>query len=434
MLGTERLQDELGSHETERDVEVGGNEVGHAINRRTHCSEEVSEPNRCENEAVSLRPTVWLAVLTLVPAVAGSAVAEGAPRVLKPTQGVYRLSDGNFVSLLVNQGHLRVLEYASGEYRALQSKPHGLWVGGPGATVFTPISVRVRVQGVDRIAVDGESGLRLHPAEQMTSFTDRGVRFAARLLLPTGPGPFPGVVIVPGSVRANRWTYDLWAYFYAAHGVAVLTYDKRGVRGSGGIYDASSATSNLQTLAADALAGLAWLRLRPQIDPARVGLAGGSQAGWVTEIAAARSAAVRFVALQAAPAMSVDRQLGYAELTKWGQRDPPPTETQIQTLLANTPDGGYDPRRDIASLEIPVLWQLGASDRRMYTPETVADLQHIESSGTYDFTVDVYPGGAHSLRLTSNGLISEERSSPGFCPGVFQDLADWLRSHLRARQ
>jgi dienelactone hydrolase len=220
----------------------------------------------------------------------------------------------------------------------------------------------------------------------------------------------------------------MWAYFFASQGVAVLTYDKRGVRDSGGVYSASGSTANLQLLAADALAGVSWLRRQPQIDSTRIGLTGGSQAGWVIEMAAARSPAVTFLALQASPAMSVGRQHAYDHITREGQLTPPPSDSQIQTELAQVPDSGYNPAADIASLQIPVLWQLGAVDKRMYTPETVADLQQITASGSHSFTVHVYPGGAHSLRLTTNGLISQERSSPGFCPGVFQDLAAWLKT------
>lgn len=382
---------------------------------------------------MSLRPLSRLALPVLALSVAGCMATTATPSLVKPTQGVYRLSNGQLVSVFVNQGHLRVLNYANGEYRALQPQPHGLWVGGPGATVFSPVSVRVRVQGATQITVDGATGRLIRPREQMLSFTDRGVHFAARLLLPSGQGPFPGVVIVPGSERANRWTYDLWANFYVAHGVAVLTYDKRGVRGSGGVYDSSAATTNLETLANDALAALTLLGGQPEIDPGRVGLTGGSQAGWVIEIAAAHSSAVKFAALQAAPAMSVDRQLAYAQITKWGQLSPPPTKAAIQAGLAGKPDGGYDPHADIASLHIPVLWQLGSVDKRMYTPETVANLQQIESTGTYNFTIDTYAGGAHSLRFTRNGLVSQERSSPGFCPRVFPDLAAWLQSTLFSR-
>jgi dienelactone hydrolase len=368
----------------------------------------------------------------LAVAVTGSAAA-ATVRAGWPTLGVYQLADGSLASIFVNQGYLRALDYGSGEYRALQEQSRGLWVGGPGATVFSPVRVRVRVEGARRIAVDGQTGTLIPLVERPVGFADRGVHFAARLLLPRRPGPFPGVVIVPGSERANRWTYDLWAYFYAAHGVAVLTYDKRGVRGSGGSYDSSASTANLRLLASDALAALNTLRRQPQIDTTRLGLAGASQAGWVIAIAAAHSSAVKFAALESAPAMSVGRQLAYEFITTRGRLDPPPTDAQIQTALSGKPDSGYNPSSDIASLRIPVLWQLGALDKRMYTPETVADLEQIEASGSHDFTIHVYPGGAHSLRLTANGLISEERSSPGFCPGVFPDLAAWLQSSVLAR-
>ena len=131
--------------------------------------------------------------------------------------------------------------------------------------------------------------------------------------------------------------------------------------------------------------------------------------------------------------MSVGRQLAYAGFTKQGAKDPPPTDAQIQARLADVPDSGFDPRPSIAALKIPVLWQLGSVDKRMYTPETVADLGPIIAAGGHDFTVRVYPGGAHSLRLTAHGLIREEAESPGFVQAVFADLGAWLDAHVRRR-
>jgi dienelactone hydrolase len=345
-----------------------------------------------------------------------------------PSFGLYRLGDGGVASVFFNQGYVRVLEYASGEYRALRQTSPGVWVGGPGATVFSPTRVRLRVQRPGAISLDGRAAKAIPLVVRTVSFSNAGVRFAARLLLPASRGRFPAVEIVPGSERANSESYDPWAYFFAAQGFAVLTYDKRGVRGSGGVYSGSGSTANLSLLAGDAVAGLNWLRRQPQIDPTRVGLTGASQAGWTIEIAAAHASGVRFLALQSSPAMSVGRQHAYDHITQRGRLDPPPTDPQIQATLAPVPDSGYNPASDLASLQIPVLWQLGAVDKRMYTPETVADLQKIDSFGAHAFTVHVYPGGAHSLRLTANGLISEEKASPGFCPGVFQDLAAWLKA------
>ena len=43
VLRPERLEDELGSLETERDIEVGRNELGHETNRRTSTQGEQAE-------------------------------------------------------------------------------------------------------------------------------------------------------------------------------------------------------------------------------------------------------------------------------------------------------------------------------------------------------------------------------------------------------
>ena len=125
--------------------------------------------------------------------------------------------------------------------------------------------------------------------------------------------------------------------------------------------------------------------------------------------------------------MSVGRQLAYSALTKYGVDNP--TDAQVHAAVDAVPDSGFDPRPALASLTIPVLWQLGALDKRMYTPETLADLAAITAQGGHAFTELVYPGAAHSLRLTNRGLAVEERTSPGFAAGVFTDLGAWLRSN-----
>jgi uncharacterized protein len=367
-----------------------------------------------------------VAVATLLVACALPSVAAAAN--LRAAVGAYRFADGSTVSLVEQAGALRLVDYRSGALRQLTQRSLGSFVGGPGVSVAEPVSVRVslvtavgRVTGLRR---DGHTASRLPLVTERTTLSSGGVRLAARLVRPPGRGPFPAVVIVPGSVPAHVDTYDLWALFFASRGFAVLSYDKRGVGGSTGRYVRAATDANLRALAGDALAGVDWLRRRRDVDATRIGLSGGSQAGWTIAIAASRSAHVRFAALQSGPAMSVGRQLAYDALTKDGLLAP--DEAQIRSTLADVPDSGYDPRPDLAALRIPVLWQQGTADKRMYTPETLANLDAIESTGAHAFTVRVYPGGAHSLRLTANGTIAQERTSPGFAPGVFQDLADWL--------
>jgi dienelactone hydrolase len=374
---------------------------------------------------------VTIGVLTFL-VVPGTASAS-SPNAFAGVAGVYRFSDGSAAALVEQNGGLRLVDYRTGALRQLTQRTQSAFVGGPGVSVSTPVSVRVtlgrRRDGfVTSARFDGRAAKRVALVTQPASFGDNGVRLAGRLILPPGKGPFPAVVIVPGSVPAHRDTYDLWALFFASRGFAVLTYDKRGVGDSTGRYVRAATDANLRDLAADALAAVAWLRHRADVDSARIGLSGGSQAGWVIALAASQSHNVRFAALQSGPAMSVGRQLAYGALTKDGAVAP--TDEQIHAALDGVPDSGFDPRAALASLTIPVLWQFGTVDRRMYTPESLADLAAVTASGTHDFTVHVYPGGAHSLRSTADGVSAEERTSPGFVPGVFADLAAWLASHV----
>jgi dienelactone hydrolase len=377
----------------------------------------------------TLRIVAAAAFVALV--AAASATAASAPADLGDAVGAYRFADGSAAALVEQDGALRLVDYRTGALRQLSQHTRTLFVGGPGVSVPAPVSVRValgprRLGNVASVRVDGQTATRIPLVTRAGTFGDGAVRLAARLILPKGKGPFPAIVIVPGSVPAHRDTYDLWALFFASRGFAVLSYDKRGVGVSTGRYVRAPTDENLRNLASDALSGVAWLRRQPRIDPGRIGLSGGSQAGWVIALAASRSHDVRFAAMQSGPAMSVGRQLAYSALTKDGGVDA--TDEQVHAVLDGVADSGLDPRAALAGLTIPVIWQLGSVDKRMYTPETLADLAAIDAAGTHDFTVRVYPGGAHSLRSTAHGVIAEERSSPGFVPGVFSELAAWLRS------
>jgi len=360
---------------------------------------------------------------------------------LREAVGAYRLADGTVIALVVGPSGtgLRLVDYHSGALRELSQLSRDAFVGGPGVLSVWPVRLRIQlVRGssgqVVALRRNGRQAARLPLVTEAAEFSNGDVRLAGKLVRPAGADPLAAVVLVPGSVRATRATYDLWGMFFASEGLAVLSYDKRGVGGSTGRYSESADEANLRNLAGDALAGVAWLQGRADIDPRRIGLSGGSQAGLLIPLAASQSPAVAFATIQSGPAMSVGRQRAYSALTRDGARIPPPTQAEIQAALDGRPDGGFDPRPAIRSLRIPVLWQLGGVDKRVYTPENVATLNAIASDGERSFTVRVYPAGAHSLRETRHGLSSEELRSAGFVDGLFADLGAWLRSHRLAPQ
>lgn len=146
------------------------------------------------------------------------------------------------------------------------------------------------------------SGALREPAEAQAArpvertavrFSSGDIPLAADLLVPDGHRPFPAVVLVHGSGssdRRNAWGGEIAAAL-AQRGVAVLFPDKRGSGESGGDWR----TADFSDLAADALAGVEFLRSDARVDPERIGLVGLSQGGRVVPLAAATSPKVAFV-------------------------------------------------------------------------------------------------------------------------------------------
>src|SRR5262249_50064703 len=82
-----------------------------------------------------------------------------------------------------------------------------------------------------------------------------------------------------------------FARFLIRRGVAILSYDKRGVGASTGDWN----TASFDDLAGDVVAAFEYLKRRSDIDPTQIGLFGVSQAGWVMPIAAVQAPDIAFV-------------------------------------------------------------------------------------------------------------------------------------------
>ena len=108
-------------------------------------------------------------------------------------------------------------------------------------------------------------------------FRSGGLTLAGTFTLPPtdGPaadGPVPAVLMLQGSGRTDRddnakaLAIDVFPQLSAAierHGLATFRYDKCGVGGSEGDYFGSDLDDRLT----DAVAAVAWLRARPEVDP-----------------------------------------------------------------------------------------------------------------------------------------------------------------------
>jgi uncharacterized protein len=279
-----------------------------------------------------------------------------------------------------------------------------------------------------------------------TGFTWHGVRYArvalrqrevrvgvdaATLTLPPRGRPFPAVAMVHGSGASTRSEFDVFTAYLALHGMAVLADDKRGAGESGGVYPGDLATeSTIGILAGDAQREVHFLARLPGIDPARVGLFGDSQAGWIVPLAAAREPAVRWAVLNSGPTTTVGETDYWASLAGQSQSPPSGTRAAMLAQVRHAGPSGFDPAPDLRQLQIPMLWLYGSDDRNVPTELCLERLQPLEAS--HEFSTVVLPT-THTPLVLPTGLLSSLPRSPGFDLRFFPSLGDWLRRHGLAR-
>ena len=227
---------------------------------------------------------------------------------------------------------------------------------------------------------------------------------AADLQFPAGTLPFPVVVLVHGSGRVTRGQLSYMSREFLERGIAVVAYDKRGVGGSTGEYSGvgpKNSVAMFDLLSADAIACAEAIRNRKDVDARRIGLAGGSQAGWIIPVAATKTDIFSFLVITSGPAVSVGEEI----------------DRRMQKFKG---PHGYDPETVLAKLRVPSIWILGWKDRSIPVDHTIANLHRLRDAGKLPMTVKVLPRGDHSLR------DAETHERIEFWPDVWA----WLKSRV----
>jgi len=302
-------------------------------------------------------------------------------------------------------------------------------------------------------------------------FQSGTVHLAGTVYSPASGGRHPGVIFAHGSGEVDR-TADLFlGDFLARHGIVVLLYDKRGVGRSSGDWRGTS----LDTLAADALAGVELLRARGEVDPKRVGVAGRSQGGQLALIAASRSADVAFAIDISGSLVHPWQQMNY-ETAASMKRDNMSAEdsvaaqaflkekwnvaetgegwnalsSDISRLRANNvrwlgyvqvPDKltditgswqgqmGYDYQPLLALLDKPLLALFGDRDTSTPVVETVQIIHRsINSRQERNVTIRVFEKADHALLVWPS---LKEFALPKYPPGYPSILAQWIHGRIR---
>ena len=180
--------------------------------------------------------------------------------------------------------------------------------------------------------------LPLKPIEITSSdhyFTSGNNRLRGRLLTPAD-GNFQGVVIpVHGSENFSAVDHYYQPYLFAANGLAVFVYDKRGTgKSQGKQISIQRGVKDLTELANDTAAAADFVASQPSLASQPILLAGYSQGGWVAPMASLLSNNIDALLLAYGPAVSLhaEDRWGYAY---WMEHEAYPAQDIAQADTLN---------------------------------------------------------------------------------------------------
>jgi uncharacterized protein len=312
-------------------------------------------------------------------------------------------------------------------------------------------------------------------------------KLACTLTVPRSKGPFPAVSLITGSGPQDRdeqlfghKPFLVIADALTQRGIAVLRCDDRGVARSTGAFGLATTYDFVD----DALAEVAFLRARPEIDARHVGLVGHSEGGSVAPIAAAQSKDVAFVVMLAGMGVPGDELLylqNAAMMKVAGQSDadirrriellrkqfaiasteknyaavakelqalqealpenerPKPRDAVMQltaTLEFLTSPWGraflsFDPRPHLKKVKVPVLALNGERDLQVPPKENLREIA-AALKGNRDATVKELPELNHLFQHCKTGAPTEYgRIDETFSPAALELVGDFILKRAR---
>ncbi|WP_316749640.1 alpha/beta hydrolase family protein [Pedobacter gandavensis] len=219
-------------------------------------------------------------------------------------------------------------------------------------------------------------------------FNSAGVILEGSIFIPKHT--VAALVLVHGSGQETRM--NSFASFLAENGIAVLTYDKRGVGQSGGIYAGPEVgtnnvdASNLNLLALDASAATDELLIHMTTKRILLGLMGFSQAAWVIPLAAEKNPKVKFITLFSGPVVTTLEQLRFQFYTNGNSKFwETHSESDVREHISNDPDkyqfAPTDPREALSLLSIPGLWLYGGKDIQAPVGLSIERIDALKATG-----------------------------------------------------
>ncbi len=307
-------------------------------------------------------------------------------------------------------------------------------------------------------------------ATQPFQFVSHGTAFSGRRIGPVEKEQTRGtLLLLHGSAQSGpeSWSYRGYATLLARMGHEVFLYERR----------SGERAPDLEQLVADAKAAFAAIRTLPGRETVRVGLVGGSQAGWIAAALAAECPElVALVAITGWPAVTPGEQelqrirhefladgYGAAEIEaaaayfgfylyaarhdelwpqlesaakhvleqKWGDFvETPRQKSDLRWWAVNQDFPAWD---HLPKIACPVFAAYGANDC-VVPPSANAQLLHqlVSSGSNRAMTFKVYHEADHRIELPAGDTPAGFRW-PQLSPDFLRDLEDWLKLHTPQR-
>lgn len=294
-----------------------------------------------------------------------------------------------------------------------------------------------------------------YTSEEVVVQTPKGHTLSGTLTIPRGAtGRVPAVVTITGSGQQDRDEYlSLVPNFrlmrqladtLGRRGVAVLRMDDRGINGSGGDVNGTSAD-----FADDIRAGIAFLRARRDIDGDRIALFGHSEGGLIAPIIAATDPKLAGIVLFAGPAYN-GKQIITFQLRNLVMGDKSiPAEKKDSTVKAQVAQWDstsgkqpwarffldYDPIATLKRVKVPVFIMQGGTDQQV-TPEQAPIIERtLKEAGNRDVTMRVFANRNHLFLPDSVGFPRDygKIKDGRIGPDVMGPAADWIVMKVKAQ-
>lgn len=231
-----------------------------------------------------------------------------------------------------------------------------------------------------------------------------------------GTTPYPVVVFGHGSGPDTKNEKKAWALRLTARGFATFRFDKRGVGDSDGEYRRGYA--DFERLSGDLVAAVELVAADDRFDPARIGIMGSSQAGWILPMVATRSRDVDYVIILSGPTVTVGQHNFWDDAAD----DHTLSIDHLGSMLDDfvPAPGDFDPRPFVERMSVPAIWMFGREDRIIPAPQSAEIIREIERTHGYPFTVVTYPNAGHGLRDVETGDRVD----------YWPELLEWLGSEM----